>query len=66
MITKETVIDRIEALESGHIQVREAIRVIEDGAVISQTFHRHVVDPGADLSAEDPKVAAIARAAWAK
>ncbi len=28
------------------------------------TFHRHVVHPGADLSNEDPRVAAIAAATW--
>ena len=64
-LVKEVVIDKIEVLESGSIQVRQATRVLEDGEVLSTSYHRHVVEPGADLSAEDPKVVAIATAAWA-
>jgi len=33
---------------------------MENGQQISGTFHRHVVVPGADYSAEDAKVKAIA------
>lgn len=64
-LTKETVVDKIEVLESNAIQVRSAIRVLEDGEVLSSSYRRHVLYPGADLSNEDPKVAAIANAAWA-
>ena len=65
-LSKETVVDKIEVLESGAIQVRSAVRVLEDGEVLSQGYHRHVLQPGADLSNEDPKVVAIANAAWAQ
>jgi hypothetical protein len=64
-LTKETVVDKIEVLESGAIQVRSAIRVLEDGEVLSSSYHRHVLQKGDDLSNEDPKVVAIANAAWA-
>ena len=65
-LTKETVVDKIEVLlGSDTIQVRSAVRVLEDGEVLSQTYHRHVLQPGNDLSNEDPKVVAIANAAWA-
>ena len=64
-LTKETVVDKIEVLESGTIQVRAAIRVLEDGEVLSQSYHRHVLEEGADLTNEDPKVVAIANAVWA-
>jgi len=39
-----------------------ALRTIiaEDGTEISRTFHRHVLAPDADLTAEDADVAAIA------
>jgi hypothetical protein len=63
-LTKETVVDKIEVLESGVIQVRSAIRVMEDGAMLSQSYHRHVLQPGDDLTNEDPKVVAIANATW--
>ena len=63
-LTKETVVDKIEVLESNAIQVRSCIRVLEDGEVLSSAYHRHVLQPGDDLSSEDPKVQAIATAAW--
>jgi hypothetical protein len=63
-LTKESVVDKIEVLEGGQIQVRTAIRIMEGEEIISTTYHRHVLEPGADLSAEDPKVVAIATAAW--
>jgi len=65
-LTKETVIDKIEVLENGSIQVRSCIRVLEDGEILSQSYHRHVLQPGDDLTDEDPKVVAIATAAWAE
>ena len=63
-LTKEVVIDKIEVLESGSIQVRQATRVLEDGEVLSTSYHRHVLERDADLTNEDPKVVAIATAAW--
>ena len=61
-LEKVSIVDRVEVTESGHVQVRVATRIMEDGNVISQTFHRHVVSPGQDYSAEDPKVQAICAA----
>jgi len=61
-LTKETVVDKIEVLEMGQVQVRTATRVLEDGAVLSSSFHRHVLAPGQDLTDQDPKVVAIASA----
>lgn len=65
MLTEESLIDQIEVLSTGHIQVRQANRVLRDGEVIAQTFHRHVIEPNGDLTGQDPKVVAIAQAAWA-
>jgi hypothetical protein len=62
MLEKVTVIDRIEVVESGVVQVRTATRIMEDGKQISSTFHRHVVVPGDDYSAEDARVKAICAA----
>ena len=61
-LTKEAVVDKVEVTESGHVQVRTATRIVEDGNVISQSYHRHVVAPGDDYSAEDPKVQAVCAA----
>lgn len=63
-LSKETVVDKIEVLESNAIQVRSAVRVLEDGVVLSSSYHRHVLEEGADLTNEDPKVVAIANAVW--
>ena len=65
-LSKETVVDKIEVLESNAIQVRSAIRVLEDGEMLSQSYHRHVLEEGADLTNEDPKVVAIANTVWAQ
>ena len=57
-LTKQTVTDKIEIVgQYSHIQVREATQILEDGNVISQSYHRYVVAPGETSS--DPKVAAI-------
>jgi flagella basal body P-ring formation protein FlgA len=63
-LTKETIVDKIEVLEKGQVQVRTATRVLEDGVALSQSYHRHVLAPGDDLSEQDAKVSAIATATW--
>ena len=62
MLEKQIVVDLIETIENGCVQVRTCTRIIEDGKQISGTFHRHVVAPGDDYSAEDAKVQAICTA----
>ncbi len=52
-------VDLIEVVENGSIQVRTKTAIKEDGVEISSKFHRHVVAPGDDYSAEDDKVQAI-------
>lgn len=61
-LEKTKSVDLIEVIENGCVQVRTATKIIEDGVVISQSFHRHVVAPGADYSAEDARVKAICAA----
>ncbi len=63
-LTKETIVDKIEVLEMGQVQVRTATKVLEDGVVLSSSFHRHVLAPGDDLSEQDARVSAIATATW--
>jgi hypothetical protein len=62
MLEKITAADLIEVLENGSIQVRTKTAIMEDGKQISNTFHRHVVAPGDDYSAEDARVKAICKA----
>lgn len=63
-LEKKVLVDKIEVIECGNIQVRQALRIIENGVTISETFHRHVCKVGSDISNEDPKVKAIAKAIW--
>ena len=60
MLEKIEVVDLIEVVENGSIQVRTKTAIKEDGVEISSKFHRHVVVPGANVSGEDAKVKAIA------
>lgn len=64
MLEKQLAVDRIEVTENNTIQVRTVTRILEDGATLSQTYHRHCLSPGDDLSGQDTRVVDIARAAW--
>ena len=61
MLEKIQIVDLIEVIENGCIQVRTKTAIVEDGKQISSAFHRHVVAPGADYSGEDDRVKAIAK-----
>jgi hypothetical protein len=61
-LEKQIVVDLIETIENGCVQVRTCTRIMENGKQLSGLFHRHVVVPGADYSAEDAKVQAICAA----
>lgn len=61
-LEKVVVVDRIEVLENGAVQVRTRTSILEDNKQISGTYHRHVVAPGNDYSAEDTRVKAICAA----
>ena len=61
--------DKIETIlndiwEFSSVNVRTATIIREDGTDLSRSFHRHVVMPDADLSAEDADVQAICNAVF--
>jgi hypothetical protein len=62
MLEKIEIVDRIEVIENGSVQVRTKTAIMEDGKQISGSFHRHVVAPGDDFSGEDARVQAICAA----
>jgi hypothetical protein len=65
MLTETLLIDRIEVLpESGVVQVRQVTRIVKDDAVIASSYRRWSLNPGQDVSAEDPKVQAVCQAVW--
>jgi len=63
-ITKETNVDQITVTENGIVLYREATRIIEDGKVLTQTYHRSSLTPGQDLAGQPANVVAICNAAW--
>ena len=62
MLEKVISVDLIEVVENGSVQVRTKTAIMEDGKLISGTFHRHVVAPGDDYSKQDVRVKAICAA----
>lgn len=62
-LTKQTVVDRIEVIDD-NIQVREAVQILEDGELISESYHRYVVAPTDDYSSRDAKVQAVCNAVF--
>ena len=63
-IDKTTEIDQIEVVRTGHVQVREATVITENGQQISRTFHRNIFYPGQDVSDQPQKVQDICNVAW--
>jgi hypothetical protein len=65
-LTKTTEVDKIEVVgEFKHVQIRTATVIAEDGAEISRTYTRHVVQPDistTDLANETPEVQAVCNA----
>ena len=50
--------------EYKHINVRTKTSIMEDGAEISYKYHRRVLQPDADISAESDELKALAGALW--
>lgn len=64
-LTKQTITDKIEIVgQFSTLQIRQAKQILEDGEVISSSFHRYVLQPDADVTAEDAKIQAVAAAVW--
>ena len=62
-LTEESFADKIEVVgDFAYVQVRVATVIKRDGQEISRSFHRHVIQPGDDYSAEEAKVQAICAA----
>jgi hypothetical protein len=62
MLEKQITIDLVEVVANAAVQVRTKTSIVEDGKELSFSYHRHVVAPGQDYSAEDAKVQAICAA----
>ena len=52
-LTKQKITDRIETVKTQNhyvLQVRETVRVLEDGNLLSQNYHRYLLTPNHDVS----------------
>lgn len=63
-LTERKIIDKIEIIENGSLQIREANVIEKDGNEIARTFHRYVLEPGQDLTDRDEKIISIANVVW--
>ena len=64
-LSKKRIQDKIEIVgEYKSIQVRYSDQIIEDGKVISSSYHRVVVDCGDDAKAIEHNVKGIADIYW--
>jgi len=63
-LASTTIIDKVEVLSDGVLQVREAEIITKDNVEISQAYTRWVLNPLDDVSTQDAKVQAIANAVW--
>jgi hypothetical protein len=63
-ITEIKLIDKIEVVGVGHVQVREATKIMKDGEQIAETYHRWTLTPGQDVSDQPANVQSICQAAW--
>ena len=64
-LSSTTVIDKVETLQNGILQVRQAEIITKDGIEISRSFNRWIRHPGDTAAQSDPApVPAIASAVW--
>lgn len=65
MFREESTISAITVTESNSIEVRRSDKIYKGDELISEKYHRHVLNVGDNIDSEDEKVKAIALAAWA-
>jgi len=64
-LVKKRIQDQIEIVtEYKNIQVRYSDQIVEDGKIISQSYHRYMVTCGDDAAAIEHDVKAIADIYW--
>lgn len=63
-LTKEVSVDEITVTGSGSVLFREVTRILEDGNLLSQTYHRSSLAPASDLTGIPDNVVAICNVAW--
>ena len=60
-LDRQTKIDRIEIVENGTVQVRQATIITDNDNEVSRTYHRWCIAPGEDYSTQEQQVQDICR-----
>jgi hypothetical protein len=60
-LEKEIKIDRVEVVENGTVQVRQATIITDNGNQVSRTYHRWCITPGQDVSDQEQQVQDICK-----
>lgn len=60
-LEKEIKIDKVEVIENGTVQVRQATIITENNNQISRTFHRWCIVPGENYSTQEQQVQDICK-----
>jgi hypothetical protein len=56
-LEKTETVDKIEIKgEYKHLQIRKKISVLEDGSLLSSSYHAYVVSPGDDVTNEPQEI----------
>ena len=64
-LTESIEYDKIEVVgQYKKVQVRKATVIKKDGVELTRSFHRHVLNPDADISKEPEDVKAVCNAVW--
>jgi hypothetical protein len=62
-LDKQIKIDRIEVVENGTVQVRQATIITDNGNEVSRTYHRWCIAPSQDYSDQEQQVQDICKVA---
>ena len=62
-LDKQIKIDRIEVVENGTVQVRQATIITDNNNEVSRTYHRWCIAPSQDYSDQEQQVQDICRVA---
>ena len=63
MLTRIAIIEQITVLKDGQIRVTRVNKIFEDGVEIAtEQPHQHTINPGDNLTGEDPRVQKVAKA----
>jgi hypothetical protein len=60
-LNKQIKIDRVEVVENGTVQVRQATIITDNGNQVSRTYHRWCITPGEDYSTQEQQVQNICK-----